>query len=70
MIVFAGPSCDTPSFSSDDISFKYDVKKEGFTLRFKNPGFTASTEEKTPGRPQKPDDQKSEKTIQNKESMN
>ena len=30
---------------------------------------TPKSEEKTPGRPEKPDDQKSAKTIQNKESM-
>jgi hypothetical protein len=32
-------------------------------------GAVAGTEEKTGGRPEKPDDEKSDKTIQNKESM-
>jgi hypothetical protein len=41
-----------------------DIKNQRNSTKNENP-----LEEKNPGRPEKPDDEKSEKTIQNLESM-
>jgi len=65
------PPLMSSTLSSADILGKSDKSKDSKNqTKVGTNNKTASTEEKTPGRPQKPDDQKSEKTIQNKESMN
>ena len=64
------PPLMSSTLSSADILGKSDKSKDTKNqTKIGASNKTTSTTEKTPGRPETPDDKKSEKTIQNKESM-
>ena len=62
------PPLMSSTMSSEDVLGKNDSSNSTGSQK-QAEGKTAKVEDKSSGRPEKPDDQKSEKTIQNKESM-
>ena len=62
------PPLMSSTMSSEDILGKKDSSNTSGSQK-QVEGKTVTTEKKSAGRPEKPDDQKTEKTIQNKESM-
>ena len=62
------PPLMSSTMSSEDILGKKDSSNTSGSQK-QVEGKAVTTEEKSAGRPEKPDDQKTEKTIQNKESM-